>query len=151
MASPMRERISSLTERIRNSEIFPRIRDAEAEMIENEKAFKARRRKKAEMKKRKRKEALEKERAKASNSPDKIILCSPISTKILPSLDRKDLFNRIELNKDPRCSKYMPYDEVFFPKIFDTGSRKDLPDTIHSFWMLGFQDHVTRSNNVKHI
>lgn len=127
----MLPRVLSLDTRVKNSELFPRIRDAEREMIQNEKDFQ--RQQYAKKKKRMRRQAKD----------TKLAIEESIKH---PSTVEKidDYFMKYSLNKDPRCSKYMPYNEVFFPKLFNLASTHVSPDAIGSLWMLAFQDHEAR-------
>ena len=39
----------------------------------------------------------------------------------------------------------MPFDEIFFPKLFNKATNRAPPETINSLWMLGFEDHLQRT------
>mmetsp|Transcript_10885 Transcript_10885/g.33106 ORF Transcript_10885/g.33106 Transcript_10885/m.33106 type:complete len:284 (+) Transcript_10885:213-1064(+) len=72
------------------------------------------------------------------------------------------VFSTFTLNKDPECSKYMPYDEVAYPALRSKsrdggagGGLDPLDGDVHlqegvamaemdSMWMVGFMDHTAR-------
>lgn len=66
-----------------------------------------------------------------------------------PVTSENHYFTGFVLNKDPSCTKYMEFDEVFFPKLFNKATQKSPPETIQSLWMLGFEDHRYRSEQPK--
>lgn len=131
----MLPRVLSLDQRIKNSELFPRIRDAEKEMILNEKEFQRKRKKLLNLKKKK------------DNTNTKDLLQTSNNFTILQPIEQRQYFNAYTLNKDPSCSKYMPFDKVYFPKLFNHKHiiEKTSPDTLDSLWMLGFEDYLHRS------
>ena len=98
----LKSRVEEVNRRIRESERFPRIRDAERVMAESESHFikrKVKRTKKREFQM----------KGEIPNVPK------------LPLIEEnQDFFTGHVLNRDPLCSKYMPFDEVFFPKMFKT-------------------------------
>jgi hypothetical protein len=124
----MLQRALTLDERVRKSELFPRIRDAERAMEENEANFQKRR-----LEQRKRRERQHKLDLKALAIQEKPAI-----------VQETNYFTGFVLNKDPSCSKYMPFDEVFFPKLFNETTKKTHPESINSLWMLGFEDHTQR-------
>ena len=112
--------IAQVDSRIRASEKFPRIRDAEAKINRNkdtsEKVSKKRSKNKAEEK-----------------------------TDSLRSLD---FFSKYTINKDTSCSKYMPFDEVIYPKVFNP---VDIPvAAIDHLWMAGFLDKASRDHKAEY-
>lgn len=115
----MKERAISLGDRVRESELFPRIRDAEREMYINDDNFLKR------MEKKKKKRELRKHCT--NNKP------------LFPRIKKDDLFACHVLNKDPKCSGYMPFDKVFFPKLFSNSIDVSNPHSIDSYWTLGAQ------------
>jgi hypothetical protein len=127
----MLPRAQSLDRRIRESELFPRIRDAEKEMVENERAF---RKKRAIEKKRKEKQRLKDIREEALDLDKPIPLAAP----------ETGYFTGFVLNTDPTLSKFLLYDEVFYPKLFNNATKKAPPETINNLWMLGFEDNLQR-------
>ena len=133
----MLPRILTVDQRIRDSELFPRIRDAERAMIANEKAFR-------KSQKIKRKKEKKKREASAQTLVDGAIVAVENNGEVMM---RKEYFTAFELNKDPRCSQYMPFDEVFFPKLFTPKAELAPPESINSLWLLAFEDHANRSVN----
>ena len=131
----MLQRIQTLDTRIKNSETFPRIRDAEEEMRRNEMAFLN----KLKLKHSKKKRDLHNSKKKKVN-----IVVNPTIKKEKAPLPQKQYFTGFVLNKDPLCSKYMPFDEVYFPKLFNESEAAVGPQTIDSLWMLGFEDLAKR-------
>ena len=138
----MLPRIHSVDERIRNSELFPRIRDAELEMKRNEAEFLA----KIKLKN----SRLKAEKHKKSKQTVKIVVNkSPEKIKVPPI--QKQYFTGFVLNKDPLCSKYMPFDEVYFPKLFNAADAYTGPESINNLWLLGFEDLSTRKTAVQQV
>jgi hypothetical protein len=133
-------RIQTLDARIRASEVFPRIRDAEEAMKRNEKEF-FEKLKLKESKLRRKKEKLKKKQV--------IIAVNPTIQKIKELTPQKQYFTGFVLNKDPHCSQYMPFDEVYFPKLFNGTNAKTTPETIDNLWMLGFEDFATRKTEAQ--
>lgn len=70
-----------------------------------------------------------------------VVNASPEKEKIIV---QKQYFTSYVLNKDPSCSKYMPFDEVYFPKLFNEKNAVVGPESIDNMWLLGFQDMETR-------
>jgi len=125
-----------LDERVRASGLFPRIRDAEAEMVKNEIEF---------QKKRER----DRKRKEKQRQLDLKILAVKDEKPKKPIKSENHYFTGFVLNKDPSCTKYMEFDEVFFPKLFNKVTQKSPPETIQNLWMLGFEDHRYRSEQPK--
>ena len=132
----MLSRALTLDERVRASGLFPRIRDAEAEMVKNEMEFQRKREQE-----RKKREKMRKLDLKA--------LATKGDASTSPVKPENHYFTGFVLNKDPSCSKYLPYDEIFFPKLFNKATQRSPPETLQSLWMLGFEDHIYRSNQPK--
>lgn len=133
----MLPRVLSLDERIRKSELFPRIRDAEANMIKNEQEFQKKRQ-------------LQKKRNELKHKMD-LKAVALADDHHSPVKQENHYFTGFVLNKDPSCSRYMPFDEVFFPKLFNKATKRAPPETINGLWMLGFEDHVYRSLQPKEV
>jgi phage-related minor tail protein len=121
----MRSRALDIDRKIRESEIFPRIRDAEKAMYEDEGRFIKRREKKRKKR--------EKQLKESNFSP------LPKIKSLSPKKPAEDYFSGFVLNKDPGCSKYMPFNEVFFPKLFTNSENAHDPHSLDLVWMLGFQ------------
>jgi len=132
----MLSRALTLDERVRASGLFPRIRDAEAEMVKNEMEFQRKREQE-----RKKREKMRKLDLKA------LALKGDVSAS--PVKPENHYFTGFVLNKDPACSKYLPYDEIYFPKLFNKTTQRSPPETLQSLWMLGFEDHIYRSKQPK--
>ena len=99
--------------RISESERFPRIRDAKIFMEE------AKENNDAKVRRKKRK----KPRSLKSDSGS------------------IEFFTSYRVNKDSSCSKYMPFDEVHYPKVESVHQSLDLPtESISNIWMSGFID-----------
>lgn len=126
----MNERILSLDTRVRSSELFPRIRDAEKEMTKNEHEFRKRYEHKEYLKR------ISNLREKNAKKEKKLQEDRQIKLPSKP-LQRREYFASFELTKDPKSSQYMPFDKVYFPKLFDDDVKRT---SIDSMWMLGFQD-----------
>ena len=129
----MLPRILSMDDRIKASALFPRIRDAELEMVKNEAEF------------RKKRERERKQKEKQRKIDVKQLALVESGSLVLPVVQETHYFTGFVLNKDPSCSQYMPFDEIFFPKLFNKTTKQSPPETIHHLWMLGFEDHVQRS------
>ena len=52
------------------------------------------------------------------------------------------VFTHFTLNKDPECSKYMPYDEVAYPQLERPLNREQQHGEMESMWLQGFVDHT---------
>mmetsp|Transcript_3778 Transcript_3778/g.4155 ORF Transcript_3778/g.4155 Transcript_3778/m.4155 type:complete len:169 (+) Transcript_3778:97-603(+) len=159
----VRRRAKEMNQNIRNSEVFPRIRDTERLMIEDEILFRKRR----ERKKKKQENLLkEKENGyQPYQEKNKKRLDSthlpPITKKAAKSNDinnnnnttspaKSDYFSSFVLNRDPNCSQYMPFNEVFYPNLFNPLIDSNNPHSIDMVWMLGFQhDALHKSIEVK--
>ena len=133
-------RIQTVDARIRNSELFPRIRDAELAMKKNEEDFQA---------KLKAKESLKKKKKMKKNKKEVVIVVNATPKKEKEIVPQKQYFTGFVLNKDPLCSKYMPFDEVYFPKLFNRADADTGANTIENLWMLGFEDLVTRKTEAQ--
>lgn len=132
----MLSRALTLDERVRASGLFPRIRDAEAEMVKNELDFQ-------------RKRDQERKKREKLRKLDLKMLAMKGDATSSPVKPENHYFTGFALNKDPSCSQYMPYDEVFFPKLFNKATQGSPPETLQSLWMLGFEDHIYRSKQPK--
>jgi hypothetical protein len=133
-------RILTVSERVRSSELFPRIRDAELGMIKYNKDLLER----IEDKKlRKIKKKEEKERLR--HLPPHQIPPKKVVTYVPP----KSYFTSFVLDRDPRARKYMPFDTVYFPKLFDEDISAVPPESIDKLWMFGFQDLALEENKEK--
>lgn len=122
----MENRAKTVVRRVRESEEFPRIRDAELRMEEDEKKFILRR--------------LNKKKKRRQKFTQNAAL-PPIHTAKPSFTQEKDtnFFTRFVLNDDPDNSKYMPFDQVFYPSVFNQDARQCPPHGIDFVWMLGFQ------------
>lgn len=155
----VRRRAKEMNQNIRNSEVFPRIRDTERLMIEDEILFRKRRERK-----KKKQENLFKEKENGYQQyqeKNKKRLDSnhlpPITKKTAKSNDtnttspaKSDYFSSFVLNRDPNCSQYMPFNEVFYPNLFNPSIDRNNPHSIDMVWMLGFQhDALHKSIEVK--
>jgi hypothetical protein len=129
----MLNRALTLDERIRQSALFPRIRDAEREMVQNEADFQ------------KKREQQRKRREKQHNLDLKALAMKESAQ----AAQETHYFTGFVLNKDPSCSQYMPFDAIYFPKLFNKITQKTPPEAIDSLWMLGFEDHIQRENAPK--
>lgn len=125
-----KERNATLVQRVRNSELFPRIRDVEAIMEEEQQIYAAR---------------IENKKRKLLGKPARPLPPRNLTEKPSPSrpkkteLIAKDYFSSHVLNKDPACSQYMPFDVVYFPKLFNKNEATYVPQSLDYVWMLGFQ------------
>jgi hypothetical protein len=124
----MKSRAETLTRRVRESELFPRIRDVEQAMLEDEKKFMERR-----LKRKKKRKKLQ----------DKKVELPSIFDKWIPKDDEGEnqlnFFSKFIVNSDPSNSKYMPFDEVYYPSIFNEDVRNCPPHAIDNIWMLAFE------------
>jgi hypothetical protein len=132
----MKQRAADIDQRVRQSERFPRIRDAELEMAVNEAAFLKRREDK--------KKAAEKlKRLKAFQLPDfRPDAVKPVVVK------QEDYFTGFVINNDADSAKYMDFNEIFYPKLFNPSSSK-APHSIDSVWMLALAHESHNANKVK--
>ena len=135
-------RILQIDQKIRESELFPRIRDAEREMIRNEKEFQ-----------KKRKTLLIQQNIKNNTSiqdmlkknQEKIIMLKKKNV-LLPLIEPSNCFTMFSLNHDPK--NIDPSFDVFYPRLFNDDHTiiKARPDSIETFWMLGFIDHINNTS-----
>ena len=132
----MLSRALTLDERIKTSCLFPRIRDAEVEMEKNENEFRKKRERERKMREK-------------QHQLDLKVLALKGSPKKIASEPQNHYFTGFVLNKDPACSQYMPFDEIYFPKLFNKETQQAPPETLQNLWMLGFEDHVYRSHQPK--
>jgi hypothetical protein len=114
----------TLDQRIRDSQLFPRIRDAQIEMKENERAFLE-------------KLHLKKDRAKR--------LKAGTMVKRVEKVVNEAYFSSHVLNKDPAASKYLPYDEVYFPKLFNETHGRTDPAGLDTVWIMALKDMEIRN------
>jgi len=131
-------RILQIDQKIRESELFPRIRDAELEMIRNEKAFQ-----------RKRKKFLLQQKIKNNTSTQDMIKKQEKKSVSLPLISPpSNCFTMFSLNHDPKNKD--PMFDVFYPKLFNDDHTiiKVRPDSIETFWMLGFIDHINNTSKI---
>jgi uncharacterized protein YlzI (FlbEa/FlbD family) len=122
----LKSRVEEVNRRIRESEKFPRIRDAEREMAQSESRFIKR-----QVKRKKKRELQAK--GEVSNIP-----------KLPPVGDFQDFFSGHVLNRDPQCSKFMPFDEVYFPNMFNPQIISAPPHSIDHLWLLGFRHEAIK-------
>ena len=65
----------------------------------------------------------------------------------------QEVFTHFTLNKDPECSKYMPYDEVAYPRLPVAGSahaeakRLAAQAEMETMWLQGFLDHTQQNED----
>ena len=128
----MINRASTVNQRIRESEKFPQIRNAELELKENEARLKA-------------KYGTEFVRTgkRAATSKGKI---GSNRVKVDDAVT-SDFFSTHVLNKDPECAAYMPYNEVHYPNLFSAD--KMPPEVLQEgMWMSGFIDRAIRGEDL---
>eukprot|EP01038_Epipyxis_sp_PR26KG_P005046 gene5046-7043_t len=141
----------TVNQRVRTSELFPRIRDAENEIKQSENEFFIQREEKIRKKER---------REKYKKLKKKGLIVIPASDERKPpkQIPKEEYFSEIVLNKDKTVSKYIQFDSVYFPRLFEKASKnnhqgsgivKSVPESIESVWMLGFEDHRLRTQNNK--
>lgn len=135
-------RIYTVNDRIRGSERFPRIRDAERDMATNEAEFRHR------LESKKKKKAKEAALKLESNKKKRDAVNLDYYKKVVEPTP-EELFTKFTLTKDPKSSQYMTYSEVFFPKLFDPSTAAAPPESIDRLWMLGFQDEAIRKQKRK--
>jgi len=128
----MENRAKTVVRRVRESEVFPRIRDAELKMEEDEKKFILRRLNK-------RKKTKQKFSQNAALPPIHAAKSSSGQQQNSPHHGNTNFFTRFVLNDDPDNSKFVPFNEVFYPSIFNEDARQCPPHGIDFVWMLGFQ------------
>lgn len=160
----VRRRAKEMNQNIRNSEVFPRIRDTERLMIEDEILFRKRR----ERKKKKQENLLKEQENGIDHSQYQEKNKKRLDSTHLPPITKKtvksdrngnnntispmksDYFSSYVLNRDPNCSQYMPFNEVFYPNLFNPLIDSNNPHSIDLVWMLGFQhDALHKSIEVK--
>ena len=164
---------ASIDDRVRNSELFPRIRDAEAIMHDSV----------SKLKLNYDEYILEKQAkmafdggslgggssvqsgsiGKKSNKGSVNSISSADKKKKIKSIkknkekkkvkepepnEREEYFSTFELaKKDPEYTKYLDYTELQYPKLF--GQSMDFPpDSIHTLWMSGFLDRAQRDGEM---
>ncbi|CAM9262424.1 unnamed protein product [Chrysoparadoxa australica] len=65
--------------------------------------------------------------------------------------NQNDLFSSFVLNRDPECSKYLPYNEVVYPKLFnrpreaEAKSPSQASAQLDEMWMVGFLEETQRT------
>jgi len=137
-------RILQIDQKIRESELFPRIRDAEREMIRNEKEFQ-----------KKRKKLLIQQNIKNNTSIQDMLrknqekMMMKKKNSLLPLIEPpqpSNCFTMFSLNHDPK--NIDPTFDVYFPRLFNDDHTiiKARPDSIETFWMLGFIDHINNTS-----
>lgn len=136
-----KERNATLNDRIRNSETFPRIRDLEAALAEEQNLYVAKIENKLLRRKGKPAKPLPPRILTKSSSPSK-------SSAAKAELVARDFFSTHVLNKDPGCSKYMPFDKVFYPRLFNNNESSHVPESLDLVWMLGFQHLAEHSSSI---
>lgn len=116
--------VDSLTDRVRASERFPRIRDVEKLMKEEEERQFVERVRLAPKGKKKQFRSFQEEHSGA------------------------DYFSSHVLNSDPSCAKYMDYNEVVYPMMDGKwGADLQPSETLERLWVSGFLDQVNRDMN----
>lgn len=135
-----KERNRTLDYRVRTSEVFPRIRDAEIGMALEEAAFTQR----IDAKILKRKTQRHAGRTTVGHSPSQRALPKAAKAEVVA----KEYFSSHVLNKDPACSKYMPFDVVHFPKLFNPNEATHRPESLDFVWMLGFQHMASTASHL---
>jgi hypothetical protein len=129
-------RIESVDDRIRASEKFPRIRDAELMNLKMKKELKQKIADRDFQR-----ELARKEREKYGN---KTPPGTPKEKKLMIEEDyiEKDFFSYHVMNEDPEMSKYLDYDGLVFPKPYEVV--KLPPEFIDKLWVSGFMDRANR-------
>ena len=129
--------ISNLDQRIQDSEKFPRIIAAEAAMKANEQRL----HKKYGVKK-------SKDGKKATGSRQPLYTDNPdVDAAASEVVDRPTLFQGYVLNKDVEVARHMPYNEVFYPKLFSE-NKVTTEFFENGLWMAGFLDRATRAKDM---
>jgi hypothetical protein len=129
-------RIYTIGERVRNSELFPRIRDAEREMKKNDEDFLRRVAEEKHLKQ------------KMKEYKQKMKFEAPVKKKGTNVVSPKQYFTGFVLDRDPKAKAYMPYDTVYFPKLFDDDCTNVPPESIDKLWMFGFK-HLAIQNEME--
>lgn len=137
-------RIASVDQRIHESEKFPRIRSAELAMKENEKRLKEKYGiitcKKNNFKKI---PGYKKSIQNVESNDDDNQHFQPKSDLT----DQAGFFTGHVLNRDRDIAKYLPYNEVFYPTLFE--DVKLPPEFIENgLWMSGFLDRAARDSDL---
>lgn len=126
-------RIETVNDRIRNSETFPRIRDAENSMKEFSSQWRLLKQYRAN------------NTSKYAQRELPLIPKSEFSPPRI-SLDcedpKQEYFNTFTLNTDKKCAKYMPFNKIHFPKTF--GFEDMPPESLDKLWVAGFLDRAQR-------
>lgn len=124
-------RIYTVDKRIRESENFFRIKEAEARIVAGRKSLEDRI---AATKKRKEKNK-------------KLGILEQEDSHMLPEVTPPQFFSAHTLNTDPSLAKFVQYNELVFPKPYDvldgTGIKLQ-PDFIDKMWVSGFLDRSNR-------
>eukprot|EP01041_Mallomonas_annulata_P009643 gene9643-20041_t len=109
--------IVNMNGRIRESEVFPRIRDAEDDM---------------------------REKTRSTLSKNLLLKHKKKQKKSESDIKSSCVFNTFAINKDPSISKYMPFDEIIYPKLFNDSTFPS--EGIQDLWMSGLIDETYRNN-----
>lgn len=118
----MLPRIETVNQRIRESELFPRIRDAEAILKADEQ----------------------------QKFRDRVRLAPAARQKTTTSFkedfnEGNDYFSSHVLNSDSSSAKYMLYNEVVYPKMFQKWNTSvQSSEALERMWVSGFLDQVNR-------
>jgi hypothetical protein len=134
-------RVVPVEERVRASERFPRIRDAEAAMKSHEQVIARKARKQAAKLRR----AEEARRERILNPPSQQLQQDSAygsEEPPMPDPDAQDnYFTSFTLTQDPDVLKYLPYGELHYPKMYHTsGDNAGLREYLDGVWMSGFMD-----------
>ena len=125
-------RAATLNRRIAESELFPRIRDAELKLKEDEGRLES-----------KYGSGFVQTGSRAATAQGKI----GANRVKIEQVETSEFFATHTLNKDPSCAKYMPYNEVHYPKLF--GNDKMPPEILQDgLWMSGFIDRAIRGDDL---
>lgn len=130
---------STLDSKVRESEIFPRIRDAEKLMRENEIKMK---------------DKYDPDPIKVGKS--KIKKQKKIKTKIedlgpfkpKKELDTTSFFSTFVINDDPEVAKFIEFSEIQFPNMYNPNVKNLDPGSIDKLWMSGFLDRAERDKDI---
>ena len=119
--------INQLARRVRESESFPRIRDAEAVL-----------KKKAD------EEYLARTKADGILKVKNEKKSNPFTDPKMPPREIPDpnYFTTYVLNNDPSTSQYLDFDEIVYPRIFDAEPMP--PEALDRLWVSGFIDRAHR-------
>jgi hypothetical protein len=131
---------STLDSKVRESELFPRIRDAEALMRENEVKMK---------------DKYDPDPIKAGKSKvkKKKIPKTKKTEDLGPFKPRKEqdtssFFSTFVINEDPEVAKYIEFSEIQFPNMYNPKVKNLDPGAIDKLWMAGFLDRAERDKDV---